>query len=87
MLNRGHKTDIGPQEAERILECPVAMTFPNDYKAVRRSTTDASCVDKRSDLGEAYLAFSRKLFRSQWMSQPNAKRTAAQISVIRRELR
>ena len=61
MLNRGHKTDIGPQEAERILECPVAMTFPNDYKAVRRSTTDASCVDKRSDLGEAYLAFSRKL--------------------------
>lgn len=61
VLNRGHKTDIGAQEAERILECPVAMTFPNDYKTVRRSTADASCIDKRSDLGEAYLAFSRKL--------------------------
>jgi pilus assembly protein CpaE len=61
VLNRGHKTDIAAQEAERILECPVAMTFPNDYKAVRRSTADASFIDKRSELGQAYLAFSRKL--------------------------
>ena len=49
LLNRGHKTDIGPEEAERILGCPVAMTFPNDYKTVRRSTTDAKSIDKRSE--------------------------------------
>ncbi len=61
LLNRGHKSDIGAREAERILDCPVAATFPNDYKAVRRATTDASFIDKRSDLGEAYLAFSRML--------------------------
>jgi hypothetical protein len=28
LLNRGHKSDIGPQEAARILDCPVATTFP-----------------------------------------------------------
>jgi MinD-like ATPase involved in chromosome partitioning or flagellar assembly len=61
LLNRGHKIDIGPQEAERILDCPVAITFPNDYKTLRRATTDASPIDKRSDLGQAYLAFSRML--------------------------
>jgi Flp pilus assembly CpaE family ATPase len=61
MLNRGHKIDIGPQEAERILDCPVVMTLPNDYKALRRETTDASPIEKRSDLGQAYLAFSRML--------------------------
>jgi hypothetical protein len=61
VLNRGYKTDIGPQEAARILDCPVAMTFPNNYKLVRRAIADASPIDKRSDLGEAYLAFSRML--------------------------
>ena len=40
-----HKTDIGPQEAEQILGCPVAATFPNDYKNVRRATTDVSFID------------------------------------------
>ena len=38
LLNRGHKSDIGAPEAEKILECPVAATFPNDYKVVRRAT-------------------------------------------------
>lgn len=61
LLNRGHKTDIGPRDAEQILGFPVATTFPNDYKTVRRATTDASFIDKRSDLGEAYIAFCRLL--------------------------
>jgi Flp pilus assembly CpaE family ATPase len=61
LLNRGHKSDIGPQEAARVLDCPVAATFPNDYKTVRRAALDASSVDKRSHLGEAYLAFSKML--------------------------
>jgi pilus assembly protein CpaE len=61
LLNRGHKSDIGAEEAGRILDCPVAMTFPNDYKTVRRATRNASCVDKGSALGAAYLAFSRML--------------------------
>ncbi len=61
LLNRGHKSDISPQDAERILDCPVAATLPNDYKTVRRATADASLIDKRSDLGAAYLAFSKKL--------------------------
>jgi MinD-like ATPase involved in chromosome partitioning or flagellar assembly len=61
LLNRGHKSDIGSKDAERILDCPVAMTFPNDYKAVRRAIADASVIDKHCALGEAYLAFSRVL--------------------------
>jgi len=61
LLNREHKNDIGPRDAERILDCPVAMTIPNDYKALRRATTDASFIDERSDLGAAYLAFARML--------------------------
>ena len=59
LLNRGHKNDIGPKDAERILSCPVAATFPNDYKAVRRASIDASSIDASSDLGDAYVAFSR----------------------------
>jgi pilus assembly protein CpaE len=61
LLNRGHKNDIGPRDAEEILDCPVAATFPNDYKAVRRANSDASFIDNRSDLGQAYLEFSRML--------------------------
>jgi MinD-like ATPase involved in chromosome partitioning or flagellar assembly len=61
LLNRGHKSDIGAKDAEQILHYPVAATFPNDYKTVRRATTDASFIDKGSDLGEAYLAFARML--------------------------
>lgn len=61
LLNRGHKSDIGPQEAEKITECPVAIMLPNDYKAVRRATAAAGVIDRHSDLGQAYLAFSRML--------------------------
>jgi Flp pilus assembly CpaE family ATPase len=61
LLNRGHKSDISAREAAEILGCPVAATFPNDYKALKRATTDAALIDKRSDLGEAYLAFSKML--------------------------
>ncbi len=61
LLNRGHKNDISPKDAEQILDCPVAATFPNDYKAVRRAAIDASVIDIRSDLGKAYLAFSRMI--------------------------
>lgn len=62
LLNRGHKSDIGPKDAEGILECPVAATFPNDYKAVQRAITEGSFVDARSELSDAYLGFSRMLF-------------------------
>jgi pilus assembly protein CpaE len=61
LLNRGHKGDVGSQEAERILDRPVAMTFPNDYRSIRRATIDANSIDKHSDLGATYLAFSRML--------------------------
>lgn len=61
LLNRGQKNGIGPKDAERILDRPIAMTFPNDYKTVQRATTDASVIDKRSELGKAYVAFSRML--------------------------
>jgi MinD-like ATPase involved in chromosome partitioning or flagellar assembly len=59
LLNRGHKSDIGAKDAEKILDCPVAATFPNDYKAIRRASTEGSFLDARSELGGAYLAFSR----------------------------
>jgi len=61
LLNRGHRSDIGAKDAENMLECPVAATFPNDYKAVRRAMAEGGYVDTRSDLGEAYLAFSKML--------------------------
>jgi MinD-like ATPase involved in chromosome partitioning or flagellar assembly len=61
LLNRGHKSDIGPKDAEQILGCAVAATFPNDYKAIRRAITEAGSIDMRSELGQAYLAFSRML--------------------------
>jgi hypothetical protein len=37
------------------------MTFPNDYKAVRRAAADASIIDECCVLGKAYLAFSKIL--------------------------
>jgi Flp pilus assembly CpaE family ATPase len=61
LLNRGHRTDIGSKEAERILDCPVAATFPNDYRAIQRAIKGTSFIDLRSRLGEAYLAFSKML--------------------------
>jgi MinD-like ATPase involved in chromosome partitioning or flagellar assembly/CheY-like chemotaxis protein len=61
LLNRGHKSDIAAPEAAQILGCPVAATFPNDYRTLKRATTDGGLLDKRSDLGAAYLKFSRIL--------------------------
>ncbi len=61
LLNRGHKSDIGAKDAEQMLGCPVAATFPNDYRAVRKAIVDRSFIDRRSDLGQAYLAFARML--------------------------
>jgi Flp pilus assembly CpaE family ATPase len=58
LLNRGHKNDIGAKEAEQILECPVAATFPNDYKAIRKALADGAFLDARSDLRQAYVAFA-----------------------------
>ena len=61
LLNRGHKSDMGAKDAEQMLECPVAATFPNDYKGIRRAMIDGSFVESRSDLGQAYLGFARLL--------------------------
>jgi Flp pilus assembly CpaE family ATPase len=61
LLNRGHKNDMGAKDAEQMLECPVAATFPNDYKGIRQATTNGHFIDMRSDLGQAYLGFARML--------------------------
>ncbi len=61
LLNRGQRRDIGPEEAEGILGCPVAATFPNDYKVVQRAIQHGSFVHARSGLGKAYLAFAKAL--------------------------
>lgn len=61
LLNRGHKNDMGAKDAEQILEFPVAATFPNDYKAVRKAIADGGFVDTRSELGQAYAGFARML--------------------------
>lgn len=61
LLNRGQKGDMGAKDAEKILGCPVVATFPNDYRAVRRAIGEGSFIDTRSELGEAYVAFSRSL--------------------------
>ncbi len=61
LLNRGQRGDIGAKDAEKILQCPVEATFPNDYKAVRKAVNEGSSIDTRSELGAAYMAFSRTL--------------------------
>lgn len=61
LLNREHRDDLGAKEAERILECSVALTFPNDYRAVQKAVKNASPIDSRTSLGEAYATFSRML--------------------------
>lgn len=59
LLNRGHKNDMGAKDAEEILGCPVAATFPNDYKGIRKAIAEGGSIETRSDLGQAYLAFAR----------------------------
>ena len=61
LLNRGQRGDMVAKDAEKILECPVVATFPNDYKSVRKAVNEGSSIDTRSDLGAAYMAFSRVL--------------------------
>jgi MinD-like ATPase involved in chromosome partitioning or flagellar assembly len=59
LLNRGHKNDMGAKDAEEILGCAVAATFPNDYNALRKAM--GGSVETRCDLGQAYLSFARTL--------------------------
>jgi cellulose biosynthesis protein BcsQ len=72
LLNRGHKNDIGPKDAERILDCPVATTFPNDYRAVRRapsmevSLTNVPISAKRTLRFPEYLPVRRPRRSRSW---------------------
>jgi hypothetical protein len=50
---------MGAKDAEEILGCPVAATFPNDYKGIRKAIAEGGSIETRSDLGQAYLAFAR----------------------------
>lgn len=61
VLNRGHRDDMGAKDAEKILECPVAATIPNDYKAMRKASANGCFVEPRSDVGQAYLTLGRVL--------------------------
>jgi Flp pilus assembly CpaE family ATPase len=61
LLNRGHKNDMGAKDAEEILECPVAATFPNDYKAMRKAGANGGFIEGRSELGQAYLSFGKMI--------------------------
>jgi MinD-like ATPase involved in chromosome partitioning or flagellar assembly len=72
LLNRGHKSDIGAKDAEKILECPVAATFPNDYWAIRNAISDGGFIDRRSDLGRAYLAFAKMLTGVETEKKPSS---------------
>ena len=61
LLNREHKDDLGARDAEKILGCTVAQGFPNDYKTVQRAVKKASFIDTRTNLGSAFIEFSKML--------------------------
>ncbi len=61
LLNREHRDDLSAKDAEQMLGFPIARSFPNDYRAVQKAAKEARFIDPRSNLGEAYLAFSKML--------------------------
>src|SRR5581483_10193940 len=59
ILNRWHRSDMSPQQAEEVLERPVGFRFRNDYRALQQAIMKAGPVDTGSELGDDYLKFAR----------------------------
>ena len=62
VLNRVQKKALFTKEqVEEILGVPVVRTFPNDYQGVNQALTQGTCIDPKSDLGQAFNQFAGDL--------------------------
>ncbi len=61
VLNRWHKSDIGPEEVTQTVGRPVAATLRNDYLGVRKAQEAGELVPPDTLLGQGYVTFVRKL--------------------------
>jgi pilus assembly protein CpaE len=62
VINRlSNREGISATDMEKILNCPVFSTFPNDYYALHRVVTRAESLPPDSDLGRAIESVSSRL--------------------------
>ncbi len=81
LLNRAEKHPIVPSsEIERMIGLPVAMQFPNSYKGVHDSFTNAKPVDPASELGKRFAELARHLL-SRNAAPPPPKRFVDYFSI------
>jgi Flp pilus assembly CpaE family ATPase len=61
ILNRWHRHDMRPEEAEDFLKHKVVTTLPNDYKSVSKAIMGGALIRSDSDLGRSIGALAKWL--------------------------
>ncbi len=62
VVNRTRKSDgIGASDMEKILNCPVRTSLPNDHFSLNRTMTSGVAMDSGSELGKAVESMAGRL--------------------------
>ena len=61
ILNRWHRHDMKPEEAEEVLKYKVVAALPNDYKSVNNAIVHGTLVPPESELGQNIAAVAKWL--------------------------
>jgi pilus assembly protein CpaE len=75
ILNRTQKKGaFSKEQSEEILGVPIRRCFPNHYVEVTRAIAAGSAVSPRTDLGEAFVQFSRELMEDRQIAESTANK-------------
>jgi Flp pilus assembly CpaE family ATPase len=61
LLNRCERDGLSLQDVERILDCPVFATLPNDYKQVKNAILESRIVSAEARFSKSCRALAQKL--------------------------
>jgi MinD-like ATPase involved in chromosome partitioning or flagellar assembly len=61
LVNRYHAGDPTTEQLSELLDCPVEMTLPNDYRAVQAATYGQKFVAPQTALGRSYTKLASLL--------------------------
>ncbi len=73
ILNRWHKSDMGPDEVSAMLGHPVAAVFKNDYRSISKAIASSHPVAAATELGRSFTEFGRTLLQGKQESQSKAR--------------
>ncbi len=80
ILNRWHKSDMGPDQVASMLGHPVAAVFKNDYRSISKAIASCHPVGVGAELGRSFVEFGRTLLQGKQECHSNGAVSRARFS-------